>query len=160
LPEAVAGQGPWVITVQRTVETPAPRAAVESYLTDFTSTVEWDPNTKDCRAVDDGPVRVGKRYDNVQKLGPGSTTLRYEVVAYSPGNSIELHSSSKLLSSHDRIEFTDASAGGTRVTYTASLSLAGPARLGEPVLRRAMERIADEAAAALRERLARLATAG
>jgi len=84
LHEAGAGQGPGVITVQRTVETPAPRAAVESYLTDFTSTVEWDPNTKDCRAVDHGPVRVGKRYDNVQKLGPGSTTLRYEVVAYSP----------------------------------------------------------------------------
>ena len=145
-----------MITVQRSVDTSAPREQVAAYLSDFTTSAEWDPNTKECRKLDDGPVQVGTRFDNVQKIGPGSATLRYEVVEYTPGRTVELHSDGKLLNSKDRIEFADGPDGGTRVSYTARLSLKGPARVAEPLMRRAMTQVADEAAACMKQRLAAL----
>jgi carbon monoxide dehydrogenase subunit G len=160
LPVAASGHRGEVITVQRNVDTPAPREQVAAYLSDFSTSAEWDPNTKACRQVDDGPVQVGTRFDNVQKVGPGSTTLRYRVVEYTPGRTVELHSDGSLLTSKDRMDFADAADGGTRVSYTARLSLKGPARVAEPLLRRAMDRVADRAAECMERRLARLTPAG
>ena len=54
------------------------------------------------------------------------------------------------------MEFADSPSGGTRVSYTARLSLKGPARVVEPLMRRAMNRIADDAAATMKTWLDRL----
>lgn len=146
-----------MITVQRSVESGHPVSLVARYLCDFTSTAQWDPHTVKCVQVGDGPVAAGTEYDNTQRIGPARTTLRYRVTDFDPGRSITLRSSSSwALDSTDQMTFDDRGPDGTRVTYTATLRLKGIAALGEPILRRAMPKIADDAAVSLRSALAAL----
>ncbi|MGN6160146.1 MAG: SRPBCC family protein [Marmoricola sp.] len=151
-----------MIEVTRVVRTSAPVDAVAAYLSDFTTTAEWDPHTASCTRVDAGPIAVGAEFDNVQRIGPMRSTFRYRVEEYRPGERIELHSSSRTLEATDVMVFdadgsTGASASGTRVSYTAKLQLKGLAQLAEPVLRRMMDKIADEGAVGMQRELDALA---
>ena len=146
-----------MIEIIRQVETRAPREIVAPFLTDFTTTAEWDPHTQACSAVGDGPVAVGREYDNVQRIGPMRSRFRYRVREFEPGRRIVLASESSLLAATDAMEFADRAGGGTRVTYTARFRLKGVARLGAPVLQRLVNRIGDDGAAGMRRRLDALA---
>jgi carbon monoxide dehydrogenase subunit G len=146
-----------VIEVTRSVETSTPVELVASYLSDFTTTASWDPHTRSCRRIDDGPVALGSEFDNVQRIGPLRSTFRYRVTQFDPGQLIVLESDSSSLHATDMMTFATAPAG-TTVTYTARFELKGLARLGEPVLRRFMNKIADDGAAGLRRSLESLAT--
>ncbi len=69
--------------LQRTVETGASPAAVFAYLSDFTSTEDWDPGTvRTTRTSGDGGV--GTTYDNVSKFAGRETELTYVVKEHSP----------------------------------------------------------------------------
>jgi hypothetical protein len=45
-----------------TVETPRTRRDVAAYLSDFSTTQEWDPGVVEAQRLDDGPVGVGSRF--------------------------------------------------------------------------------------------------
>jgi hypothetical protein len=142
-----------VITVERTVTTHSNLERVASYLSDFTTTAERDPNTTACRHLDDGPVRVGARFKNTQKVGLGRTSFEYEVTGYQPNSFIELVSDSPLMRSVDRMQFAKAAAGQTSVTYRATIGFKGPGSMADPLLKLAMNHVADKAAASLQEHL-------
>ena len=63
--------------ITRTVETRTPVEKVFSYLSDFTTTEEWDPGTESCTRTDSGPVEVGSTWHNVSKIAGVSTELDY-----------------------------------------------------------------------------------
>ena len=67
--------------IQRTVETPAAPAAVFAYLSDFTTTTEWDPGTVSTTRVS-GDGGVGTEYHNVSTFMGRETELTYRVTEH------------------------------------------------------------------------------
>ena len=141
--------------IQRTVEATAAPAAVFAYLSDFTTTTEWDPGTVTTERVS-GDGGVGTEYVNVSEFNGKRSELRYEVVELVPERRFALHGEGKGATADDVMEFEPTEGGGTRVTYTADIRLKGVLRLAEPFLGGAFKKLGDEAEAGMREALARL----
>ncbi len=140
--------------IQRSVETSAAPAAVFAYLSDFTTTNEWDPGTvrTTLASGDGGP---GTTYHNVSSFGGRETELTYEVVERVPDTRFALRGTKKTVVAHDTMEL-QPHGSGTRVTYTADFEFKGLAKLVVPFLGPAFKKLGDEAEVGLREALAKL----
>lgn len=141
--------------IQRTVETPAALSSVFAYLSDFTTTTQWDPGTVETTRVS-GDGGVGTVYHNVSEFNGRRSELRYEVVDLQPERRVALHGEGKSVTADDLMELESLPAGGTRVTYTADIRLKGVLRLVEPLLGGAFKKLGDEAEQGLRDALATL----
>jgi uncharacterized protein YndB with AHSA1/START domain len=141
--------------VQRTVVTDQPLGKVFDYLSDFTSTTDWDPGTvTTVRQHGDGGV--GTSYLNTSEFLGRQTELRYVVQELVPGERIRLRGENKTVISVDTMTFHPAGAG-TEVTYTAEFAFKGAARYLSPLFRPALTRLGNQAEAGLRQALSRLA---
>jgi NADP-dependent 3-hydroxy acid dehydrogenase YdfG len=128
-----------------------PLGAVFSYLSDFTTTTEWDPGTV-ATVNQHGDGGVGTTYLNTSTFLGRKTQLTYIVREHDPGKRIQLRGENKTLIAVDTMTFRSVSAG-TEVTYTAEFTFKGPFRLVAPLLRPAFERLGKHAQAGLREAL-------
>jgi carbon monoxide dehydrogenase subunit G len=137
------------------VTTSQPVDKVADFLSDFTTTAEWDPHTTSCRRLDDGPVVIGSRFENVQHIAGRDTTLTYEVTEYEPGHRIVLEGGNDTVRSRDEMIF-ESTADGTRVTYNVDIELRGLAKVGQPAVALGLKKVADEGAEGMRRRLAAL----
>lgn len=140
-------------TATRSVTVDRPIGRVADFLSDFASTAEWDPHTVSCRRLDDGPLGVGARYENVQRLAGRESTLVYEVTEYEPGRRVVLEGGNDTVRTRDEMTFAESGAGQTTVTYTIDLHLLGAAKLGEPLVPVLMKKVADDGEDGMRERL-------
>jgi hypothetical protein len=140
--------------LQRTVETNASPAAVFAYLSDFTTTNEWDPGTVETRLVS-GDGGVGTTYRNTSKFMGRETELTYEVVRHQPDTLFALRGENKTVVANDRMEI-EPNASATRVTYTADFAFKGLGRFIAPLLKPALKKLGDEAEEGLRKALAKL----
>jgi carbon monoxide dehydrogenase subunit G len=140
--------------LQRTVETNASPAAVFAYLSDFTTTNEWDPGTVETRLVS-GDGGVGTTYRNTSKFMGRETELTYEVVRHQPDTLFALRGENKTVVANDRMEI-EPNASTTRVTYTADFAFKGLGRFIAPLLKPALKKLGDEAEEGLRKALAKL----
>lgn len=141
--------------IVRTVTVDRPVERVFAYLSDFTTTNEWDPGTvRTTRQSGDGGV--GTRYHNVSEFMGRQTELTYVVLEVSPTEVFRLRGENKTLVAHDTMTFTPTGDGGTTVTYRAEFDLKGLAKLSAPFLAPAFKRLGDEAEDGLREALRRL----
>jgi carbon monoxide dehydrogenase subunit G len=143
-----------VITVQRTVVADQPVEAVFAYLRDFENAVEWDAGTVACRRTS-GDGGVGSTYLNTSRFLGRETQLTYTVEDLVPDERIVIVGRNASVTSTDRIEVVPR-PGGSEVVYTAVFEFAGLARWAEPLLRRPVRRLADDAARRLTEVLGRL----
>jgi hypothetical protein len=142
------------VKIQRTVETTASPAAVFAYLSDFTTTTEWDPGSvRTTRVSGDGGV--GTEYHNVSKFAGRETELTYRVTEHEPDRLFALRGENKTVVAHDTIEIAPAGAG-SRVTYTADFAFQGVVKYLAPLLAPAFKKLGDEAERGLREALAKL----
>ncbi|MFE0700906.1 SRPBCC family protein [Streptomyces sp. NPDC058872] len=141
------------ISVERSFVVPRARSELMAYLEDFTRTEEWDPGTVSCVRLDDGPVRPGSRWRNTSRFRGRTTELTYELVAREPARLVFV-GENKTVTARDDLTFR-AEGTGTRLTYRATLTFKGLARLAAPFLRTEFERLADEVA----ERLPAVAAA-
>jgi carbon monoxide dehydrogenase subunit G len=140
--------------LQRSVETTAPPATVFAYLSDFTTTTEWDPGTvRTERTSGDGGV--GTTYHNTSKFMGRETELTYEVVEHQPDSRFAVRGENSTVVAHDTMEIAPLGAG-SRVTYTADFEFKGAARLVAPLLKPALKKLGDEAETGLRDGLAGL----
>ena len=140
--------------LQRTVETPASPAAVFAYLSDFTTTTEWDPGTVRTVLVS-GDGGVGTTYRNTSKFLGRETELTYEVVEHRPSSLVALRGENASVVAHDRMEI-EPSGLAAKVTYTADFEFKGLGRFLAPLLAPALKRLGDEAEKGLRQALSRL----
>lgn len=141
--------------IVRTVTVDQPIERVFDYLSDFTTTNEWDPGTvRTTRQVGQGGV--GTRYHNVSRFMGRDTELTYVVEELSPVKRFRLRGENQTVVAHDTMTFAATRAGGTTVTYRAEFRLKGLARLAAPFLAPAFKRLGDEAEVGLREALVRL----
>ena len=143
-----------MIVVERHVTSPAEAATVFAYLSDFTTTTEWDPGTVRTERVS-GTGGVGTTYRNVSRFGGRETELRYTVVELAAPRTITLRGENRTVLATDTITVEPATTG-SRVTYRAAFELRGVWRVLAPFFRPAFRRLGDDAEAGLREALARL----
>lgn len=140
--------------IQRTVQTTAAPAAVFAYLSDFTTTTEWDPGTVTTERVS-GDGGVGTVYHNVSEFKGKRTELEYTVVTLNDPTLIVLRGTNKTVEATDRMEIAPHGTG-TQVTYTADFAFKGLAKLAVPFLGGAFRKLGDDAEEGLRAALARL----
>jgi carbon monoxide dehydrogenase subunit G len=140
--------------IRREVTTSAPADRVFGYLSDFTTTTEWDPGTvKTVRLAGDGGV--GTTYDNTSKFMGRETRLTYEVVEYAEPTRIVLHGTNATVDATDSIT-VEAHGGGTKVTYEADFAFSGLAKLLAPLLAPVLKKLGDDAKQGMAEALAKL----
>lgn len=141
--------------IVRTVTVDRPVERVFDFLSDFTTTTEWDPGTiRTTREVGEGGV--GTRYRNVSQFMGRQTELTYVVEEVSPQRRFRLRGENRSVVAHDTMTFTPTDTGGTTVTYRAQFDLKGLAKLSAPFLAPAFKRLGDEAEDGLRAALERL----
>ena len=134
------------------IETPRPPAETFAYLSDFSTTQEWDPGVVDAHQIGDAPVGEGTEFRLVADFLGRKTALTYRVVAFEPGRAVTLRGENATVVSLDRIT-VEPSDGGARVTYDADLALKGPLRVADPLLGLAFGRVGDRALDGLRATL-------
>lgn len=143
-----------MIEMQREVTSTVAPEAVFAYLSDFTTTEQWEPGTvRTTRVSGDGGV--GTRYANTSRFAGRTSDLEYEVIGVTPGRSIQLRGQNDSLIAHDTITVTPHQ-GGSKVTYRIEFAFQGLLRFGEPLLRIAVARLMDKGVEGLRRELATL----
>jgi uncharacterized protein YndB with AHSA1/START domain len=140
--------------LQKTVVVDKPLDTVFGYLSDFTTTTEWDPGTV-VTVNHDGDGGVGTTYVNTSAFLGRETQLTYVVRELVPGERIRLRGENKTVIAVDTLSFRSVNAG-TEVTYTAEFTFKGPARLLAPLLRPAFERLGSRARIGMRKALNQL----
>ncbi len=137
-----------MFTVERTVEVDRPVADVFAYLADFTHTEQWDPGTVRTTRTDQGPLGVGARFHNVSEFRGRRTELDYRLMRFDQDEHLTFTGTNRTVTATDDLALR-ATATGTRITYRAHFTFKRWARLAEPLLRRGLDKIADETIAQL-----------
>ena len=140
--------------LQKIVIVGKPLDVVFDYLSDFTTTTEWDPGTV-ATVNRHGDGGVGTAYLNTSTFLGRRTQLTYVVREFVPGKRIRLQGESKTVTAVDTMTFRGIE-GGTEVTYTAEFTFKGPSRLLAPLLRPAFERLGKKAQTGMRKALNQL----
>jgi carbon monoxide dehydrogenase subunit G len=140
--------------LQKTVIVDKPLDAVFDYLSDFTTTTEWDPGTV-TTVRRHGNGGVGTTYLNTSTFLGRTTQLTYVVHELVNHQLIQLRGENKTVIAVDTLTFRPV-ASGTEVTYTAEFTFKGPSRIAAPLLKPAFERLGNEAEAGMRKALNRL----
>ncbi|MBC7631797.1 SRPBCC family protein [Aeromicrobium sp.] len=106
-----------------------PASTVWDYLSDFRSTNDWDPGTKET-IRESGDGGAGTVYRNISGFGGKEVEIIYTVTEVDPGHSITPVGETSALTSTDTItvEGPDAS---TTVTYRAEFEFHGIAKVLE-----------------------------
>lgn len=140
--------------ITRTVSVPKPIDVVFGYLSDFTTTTEWDPGTvRTVRKSGDGGV--GTEYLNTSTFLGRETRLTYVVEDLVPNQRIRLRGTNPTVVATDTMTFT-ARPGGSQVTYSADFAFKGLTRLLAPLLSPAFTRLGNQAANGMRAALDQL----
>ena len=142
--------------IQETVETDLPLDQVFNYVADLGNIEQWDPGVARSVKRSNGPLQVGSIYDLDVAYGGRTIPMAYTVTAYKPKEQIAFVGEGSSVHAVDTIDFTETDTG-TRVVYTADISLKGLLRLAEPFLGKRFEAIGTDAANGLQQRLAAMA---
>ncbi|GAA6526010.1 SRPBCC family protein [Intrasporangium sp. DVR] len=135
----------------RTVTVSQPADRVFAYLSDFTTTTEWDPATVTTERIS-GTGGVGTRYRNVSRFMGRDAEVSYVVTELEPGRRIVLRGANDSLVAHDDMTVEGDSREAT-VTYSATFDLKGYRRIAAPLLAPALKRLVDNGAHGLRHSL-------
>lgn len=138
-------------TIRRTVTLDRPQAEVWAFLSDFTTTEQWDPGTvRTTRRSGDGGV--GTIYDNVSKFAGRESELTYTVEAFEPERMIRLRGENPAVTATDTMTFT-GDGSRTQVEYVAVFDFHGWLRFAAPLMAPLFKRLGDDAADGMRRAL-------
>jgi uncharacterized protein YndB with AHSA1/START domain len=140
--------------LEKVVVVDKPLDEVFAYLTDFTTTTEWDPGTV-VTVRQHGDGGVGTTYLNTSTFMGRQTQLTYVVRELVPHERIRLQGENKTVVAVDTMSFRRLEAG-TEVTYSADFTFKGATRFLAPLFKPALERLGQRAQAGLSESLGRL----
>lgn len=131
-----------MLEVQRTFIVSQPLDKVASYLKDFANTEEWDPGTVSTTRIGTGPVEVGAKWHNVSKFRGRETELEY-VLKRAEAARLTFEGNNKTVTATDDLTFRE-SDGGTEINYHATFDFHGLARLAEPFIKGALQKLGDD----------------
>jgi carbon monoxide dehydrogenase subunit G len=133
-----------------TIDIQQPREDVFAYLSDFSTTEQWDPGVVEAKRVNGAAVGQGSEFRLVAEFLGRKNELTYRIVEYDPPCAVTFLGENATVMSRDGITFEEI-AEGTQVTYDANLALKGLLRIADPL---AFSRVGDRALAGLRRTLA------
>jgi len=137
--------------VQRTFTVKQQIETVVDYLMDFAHAESWDPGTVTCTQVSAGEVGVGTTWHNVSEILGRKTELSYQLT-YADQRRLTFVGTNKTATATDDMTF-EAVGDTTSITYQATVTLNGLAKLAEPLMRREFEKLAGKTAARMTETL-------
>lgn len=123
-----------MFTLNVSVIVPAQLDRVFAYVGDFRNAPQWQHDLVAVR-LDDGPFPTGKRVVEVRRFLGRNAEAPGRLVEWRHLEGFTVRGSSGLLDVESCYTFASDS-GGTRVSLALTMSARGPARLGEPLLRR------------------------
>ena len=131
--------------VERTFTVARPVDRVFDYLSDFTTTNEWDPGTVETTRTS-GDGGVGTTYANTSEFLGRRTDLTYETTVHQRPEQVQFRGTNKTATATDTMSFAPAADGtSTQITYRAEFAFAFPINLVAPlVMRSKLETLADE----------------
>lgn len=139
---------------QASIDVQQPRDEVFAYLSDFSTTQEWDPGVVEAERLNNQPVQAGTEFRLVAEFLGRKNELTYRIVEYEPPHAVTFLGENASVVSRDRITFEPSADGGTHVTYDAKLDLKGVLKIADPLLGLAFNRVGDRALAGLTQKLA------
>src|SRR3990172_5883183 len=98
------------------VQSPKPAEEAFAYLSDFSTTAEWDPGVAEAECLTAGPLGEGSEFRVVAEFMGRKVPLTYVVTEYEPPTRIVLRGESSTVVSLDEIT-VDPANGGALVTY-------------------------------------------
>lgn len=142
-----------MVHVVRTFTVAASPGPAVQYLADFGHAEAWDPGTRSCARIDDGPVRVGSTWHNTSKILGSTTELDYRLT-HLDGERIELVGRNKTATATDVITVRPARHGaGSEITYDATVVLHGIAKLAGPLMQLEFKKLGDQTVEGIRREL-------
>jgi hypothetical protein len=136
-----------------TLATTLPRKKAFDYVSDFSTTEEWDPGVVHGERFGSGPIAEGTEFRIVAKFLGRESELIYRVVEYDPPKAVTVRGENATVVSLDRITFDRRKGGGTTIGYDADLRLKGPLRIADPLLGLAFKPVGDRALEGLKKKL-------
>lgn len=130
------------------VRTPLPATEAFAYMADLRNFADWDPGVTSSEQVKGDAPMAGAEYD----LEASGSMLRYTVERFEPPQVVCATAANRFISSVDTIT-VEADGDGSIVTYDADLTLNGPLKIGDPLLKLWFDRTGDKAAAGLIQKL-------
>lgn len=113
--------------IRKIVRVQKPIEAVFAYLSDFTTTTQWDPGTV-VTIRNSGDGSIGTEYLNTSTFAGRQTQLKYVVKEFIPNQRIGLRGENKTVIAYDTMSFRQIGTE-TEVTYTADFTFKGITRL-------------------------------
>jgi NAD(P)-dependent dehydrogenase (short-subunit alcohol dehydrogenase family)/carbon monoxide dehydrogenase subunit G len=146
-----------MIRLRETIEVARPIDEVFSYVSNFSNAAQWDPGVADSRKASTGTIGIGTAFELRVRFGPRSIPMTYVVREYDPPKRVLLEGKGGSVHALDDIGFA-ATPRGTRITYTADISLLAAFSIVEPLLKGVLDSVGKKAVwglhAALSEDLA------
>jgi uncharacterized protein YndB with AHSA1/START domain len=127
------------VDVVTTIEIARPRAEVAAYAADPDHATAWYENIRSVEWRSEPPLAVGSRLAFVAAFLGRRMAYTYEVVEHVPGERFVMRTTQGPFPMETTYTWEDAGAG-TRMTLRNRGEPAGFARLGAPLLERAMRR--------------------
>jgi hypothetical protein len=138
-----------MVEVTRTFTVHQPAHAVLAYLQDFAHAEEWDPGTVSCTRLDAGPIVAGARWKNVSKFLGRETELSYQLTRLEDDRLVFTGQNDTVTSVDDIRAVAGETPGSTVITYHATITLHGVAKLAAPVVKAAFEKLGNDTEASL-----------
>jgi carbon monoxide dehydrogenase subunit G len=140
-------------TYRTEIESPRRRDEVFEYMATFSNAQEWDPSVTEATPLTPGPPEIGSVYRLRVRVAGRTVPFDYRVVAIDRPVRVVLQAEGSGVVSTDTIT-VERDGAGSRVRYVAVLEGRGFLRLAGPLLARSFGKMADRAAAGLRQVLA------
>jgi carbon monoxide dehydrogenase subunit G len=130
--------------LHETIQTALPIADAFAFIADFANAQHWDPGVATSERIDPGPMGLGARYRLGVRLAGRVAPMEYRITTYEPTSRVVLTGSGSNVDAVDEIRFEQV-GGGTRIDYTADITLGGWMRVIQPFAGGAFERVAKAA---------------
>ena len=128
------------VDVLTEIEIGRPRAEVAAYAADPANATEWYENIRSAELRSDGPLAVGSQMEFVAQFLGRRLAYTYEVVEHVPGERFVMRTAEGPFPMETTYTWAETSDGGTRMTLRNRGEPSGFAKVGAPMIARAMQR--------------------
>ena len=145
-----------MVRVREIIEVTASPNDAFDYVADFANSAEWDPGVESAERVGSGPIGVGSEYRLVVTFRKTRLPMTYRCTEYESPRRVVLEGEGSTIHALDEIVVEPSPSGsGSRITYTADLSMKGVLKAAEPFLRGAFDAMGERALAGMKRELDR-----
>ena len=138
------------VDVETGIEIARPREQVAAYACDPDNATSWYENIRAVTWETPPPLAVGSRVAFVASFLGRRLSYTYEIAELVPGERLVMRTAQGPFPMETTYAFTDAAGGGTRMILRNRGEPSGFAKVGAPVMARAMRRANRKDLAALR----------